>query len=105
MIADQTQLSRFFFGLRTQGSHRANCRDASFPRAPRRRAGLDLWASRGDPRILILDITSQRPRDKAGEIITTIPLRYEERPPARPYTLVMTANGVDSVTIDIGQAH
>ena len=57
-----------------------------------------------NPRILILDVTSERPRDKAGEMATTVPLRYEERPPAREYTLVMTAHGIDSVTVDVGHA-
>ncbi|NOJ46068.1 hypothetical protein [Bradyrhizobium archetypum] len=58
-----------------------------------------------DPNILILDVTSERPHDKAGEMVTTIPLRYEERPPGRQYRLVMTANGADSVTVDVGHAH
>ncbi|MHC6157521.1 hypothetical protein ACVSQB_37860 [Bradyrhizobium elkanii] len=58
-----------------------------------------------NPNILILDVTSERPHGKAGEMATTIPLRYEERPPGRPYTLVMTTNGIHSVTVDVGHAH
>ncbi|MFT4115590.1 hypothetical protein [Bradyrhizobium sp.] len=58
-----------------------------------------------NPNILILDVTAERPLDKAGETTTTIPLRYEERPPGRLYTQVMITSGIYIVMIDVGHAH
>lgn len=57
-----------------------------------------------NPNILILDVTAQPPHGMASQVITRIPVRYEERPPEREYKQVTIANGEeDRVTIDVGE--
>lgn len=55
-----------------------------------------------NPNILLLDVSAQQPKGMAGQMVTTIPLRYEERPPQREYTQVTVADGKDEVTICVG---
>ena len=58
-----------------------------------------------NPKILILDVSAEKPHGMAGQMVTTIPLRYEEHPPQHDYTQVTIANGGDSVTIGVGHTH
>lgn len=55
-----------------------------------------------NPNILILDVAAQPPRGIVTQVITVVPLRYEERPPQHDYTQVTIANGADEITADVG---
>lgn len=58
-----------------------------------------------NPNILILDVSAQPPQGMAGQMITTIPLRYQERPPHHEYTQVTVVDGKDEVTVGVGSTH
>jgi hypothetical protein len=55
-----------------------------------------------NPNILILDVSAQKPSGIVLQVITTIPLRYEEAPPHNEYTQVTIVDGKDEVTIGVG---
>jgi hypothetical protein len=70
-------------------------------------SGWHVWLERRvpqgiNPDILVLDVKARKPGGIVLEVITTIPLRYEERPPQREYTQVTIVNGAESVTIGVG---
>jgi hypothetical protein len=54
-----------------------------------------------NPDILILDIHATPPVGPAIDVVTTIPLRYEEAPPKHPYTGVTIRHGGE-FTIGVG---
>lgn len=55
-----------------------------------------------NPKMLILDVNAQEPGGEAPEVITTIPLRYEESPPQDEYGQVMVAHGKGEIVVRIG---
>ena len=58
-----------------------------------------------NPNILILDVIAQAPGGIVTQVITDIPLRYEERPPLHEYTQVNVVDGKDEVTVEVGHTH
>ena len=69
--------------------------------------GWHAWLTRHEPQginpnILILDVNAQKPSGEAGQMVTTIPLRYEEHPPHHNYTQVTVRDGKDEVTVGVG---
>jgi hypothetical protein len=69
-------------------------------------AGLTRRSPQGiNPDILILDVSAQAPSGMVTQVITTIPLRYEERPPVHQYTQVTIVDGHDQVTVDVEITH
>jgi hypothetical protein len=55
-----------------------------------------------NPNILIVDVNAQQPTGRAGDMISIVPVRYEERPPRNEYTQVTVVDGTDEVTIGVG---
>jgi hypothetical protein len=70
-------------------------------------SGWHAWLTKRSPRginpnILILDVNAQKPSGVVLEVVTTIPLRYEETPPQHEYTQVTIVDGKDEVTVGVG---
>ncbi|MGO7446508.1 hypothetical protein ACC668_17675 [Rhizobium ruizarguesonis] len=54
-----------------------------------------------NPNVLLLDVVLVKPSGEAASVMSTLKLRFEERPAAHPYTQVQfTLDGV-SVTADV----
>jgi hypothetical protein len=58
-----------------------------------------------NPNILILQLKATPPPGPVPQILTRIPLRYEEAPPSHPYTQVTVRNGTEEFTIGVGVTH
>src|SRR4051794_14391665 len=50
-----------------------------------------------NPTILILDVSAQQPTGMAGQMITVIPLLYDERPPQSDYAQVTIRDGKNEI--------
>jgi hypothetical protein len=69
-------------------------------------SGWHVWLSKHvpqgiNPNILILDVNATKPSGIVLEVVTTIPLRYEESPPQHEYTQVTVLDGKDEVTVGV----
>jgi hypothetical protein len=58
-----------------------------------------------NPTILILDIQATPPSGMSGQMLTTIPLRYEENPPGQQYVQVTIRYRGKEFTIGVGVVH
>jgi hypothetical protein len=58
-----------------------------------------------NPNILILQIDASPPTGGAPTVMTTMSLRFEEAPPAHPYTDVTIRHGGGDFTIEVGETH
>jgi hypothetical protein len=57
-----------------------------------------------NPNILLLDVEATAPHGTVSQLVTTIPVRYEEGPPEHDYTDVTVFAGSDQVTVKVGTA-
>jgi hypothetical protein len=55
-----------------------------------------------NPNVLILDVNAQKPSGIVLEVVTKIPLRFQESPPQHEYTQVTIVDGKDEVTVGVG---
>jgi hypothetical protein len=56
-----------------------------------------------NPNVIILEIKATPPSGNVIQVITTIPLRYEESPPKHPYTDATIRSPGDEFTIAVQQ--
>jgi hypothetical protein len=58
-----------------------------------------------NPTIKILDLKSSAPSGNVIQVVTKIPVRFEEKPAAHAYTQVTIRNGQNEFSIAVGVVH